>query len=96
MKMNLHHRETLLLCLALTEVLAGCSSGEAKDLIRRGTGFFVTSPMIWSLLSGGFYPMLSLALFSSSVTLASKKKREKKALKIFFQFSLVNMLMGVI
>lgn len=40
--------------------------------------------------------MLSLALFSSSVALASKKERRKKALKIFFQLSFVNTPRGVI
>lgn len=40
MKINLHHTETLLLSLALAEIVAGCLSRETKDLIYQGTELF--------------------------------------------------------
>lgn len=40
MKMDLHHREKLLLFLALAQILADSLRKEAKDLIYHGTEFF--------------------------------------------------------
>jgi len=87
-KMNLHHRETLILCLALAWILAGCLSREAKDFIYQGADFFCyLSHDLVSTQQRTPSNTKSGHIFKQHNT-CIKEKMGEKTVKIFFSFHL--------
>lgn len=88
MKMDLHHREKLLLCLALAEILADSLRREAKDLIYHGTEFFCY--LSHDLVSAQWKtpPSAKSGSVSKQPNTCTKEKMGKKHLKCHFSFHL--------
>lgn len=88
MKMDLHHRGKLLLCLAFAEILADSLRREAKDLIYHGSEFFCY--LSHDLVSAQWRtpPNAESGSISKQQNDCIKEKRREKHLKCYFSFHL--------